>query len=240
MKKTCHLFWLLVVFIFAGYGFLVSPVLAASPHLEFSPSSGVITTGGTNIIVKIDTAGQAAKSAKAVINFDAAKLEVASIQAGDFFDDVSHNIYNSTGQVVINANLSLGSMLESKTGTGTLATMTVKAKASSGTAAMTFDCTAGSSTDSNINDPTPVDIIVCASNVNGSYTLGSGGTTTTSPSPSAASGTGGTTSPSPSPSAVAVSGGTGGAAPVPVTGTPLPTIILLGFGLLLILAPVFL
>jgi len=168
-------------------------VFAASPHLSLSPSSGIISSTGTDIQVNIDTGGQVAKSAKAVIDFDASQLEVSSISAGDFFDEVSHNIYNSEGQVVINANLSLGSSLESKTGTGTLATMTVKAKASSGTAAMTFDCTSGKSTDSGINDPTPTDIIVCTANVNGSYTLGSGGGTTTS-------------SPQPSPSVLPVAG----------------------------------
>lgn len=227
MKKTCQKIWLLVIALVVGWGMMTKPVFAANPHLEFSPASGVITTDGTSIVVKIDTGGQAAKSAKAVITFDASKLEVSSIQAGDFFDDVSHNIYNSTGQVVINANLSLGSMLESKTGTGNIATMTVKAKLTSGSAAMNFDCTEGSSTDSNINDPTPTDIIVCTSNINGSYTLGEGTTTSPSPSASASAETG---------------GGIGGdeSAPVPVTGSPLPTLILLGLGLLLILAPIFL
>ena len=157
-----------------------------------------------------------------MINFDSSLLEVSSIQASDFFDDVSHNIYNSSGQVVVNANLSLGSMLESKTGTGTLATMTVRAKASSGTATMVFDCTEGSSTDSNINDPTPLDIIVCSANVNGSYSL-SGGQATPSATPVSSPGIGGNGSATP--------------AAVPVTGVSGPTIGLFLAGLFLIFSP---
>lgn len=213
MKRNC-----LFIYLFLGLfisGIMAPKALAASPHLSLSPSSGTISTSGTDIQVNIDTGGQAAKSAKAVINFDSSQLEVSSISAGDFFDEVSHNIYNSDGQVIINANLSLGSSLESKTGTGTLATMTVKAKTSSGTANMTFDCTTGKSTDSGINDPTPVDIIVCSANINGSYNLGSGGGTTTVSS-----------SPSPSPSVL------------PVAGTSGATITFLILGLGLILLPI--
>ncbi|PIS08786.1 hypothetical protein COT75_04870 [Candidatus Beckwithbacteria bacterium CG10_big_fil_rev_8_21_14_0_10_34_10] len=223
MKKTCLIFLLLSFFLFVP-----KKALAADPHLELSPASGIISGAGTSVGVNIDTGGQAAKSAKAVINYDASLLEVSTVAEGDFFDDVSYNIYNSNGQVVINANLSLGSMLESKTGTGTLATLTVKSKATSGTATMTFDCTEGSSTDSNINDPTPLDIIVCTSNINGSYTLSA---TDVSPSPSASS--------SPNPSSSPGVGGTDGSPPIPVTGVSYPTIILLVLGLVFLLSPVF-
>lgn len=216
---------LLFCLIFFSFIFLALPlaVWAADPHLELSPSSGAIGSTGTSIDVLIDSGGQAIKSAKAVINYSASQLEVSSIQAGDFFDDVSHNIYNSTGQVIINANLSLSSMLESKTGSGTLATMTMTSKLSSGTGAVTFDCTEGSSTDSNINDPTPLDIIVCSANVNGSYTLAAS---------ASADGTGTSTT-----------GGTGGATAtttaVPVTGVNGPTIGLLLAGFVLLFTPLF-
>lgn len=220
----------MTIFLLAiGIGLIKPSVALAGPHLSLSPVSGIITSEGTAITVQVDTSGQAAKSAKAVINFTSTLLEVTSIQAGTFFDDVSHNIYNSSGQVVINANLSLESMLESKTGSGILATMTVAAKSASGSAAITFDCTTGSSTDSNINDPTPIDIIVCADNVNGNYTLG--GTATASAFPSA------------TPQAV-VSPDTGlggdeySPAPIPVTGTSWPTVALLVVGLVLIFNPV--
>jgi len=219
MKKTC-----LFVYLFIGllaYWIITPKAFATSPHLELSPSSGSISTSGTNINVDIDTGGLEAKSAKAVINFDATKLEVTSIQEGTFFDEVSYNIYNTTGQVIINANLSLGSALETKTGTGTLATMTVRAKTASGIANMTFDCTPGSSTDSGINDPTPTDIIDCASNINGSYSLeagiGIGG---------AASSASATASPS----------------ALPETGITGPTVglLALALGLILISFPLFL
>lgn len=222
-NKTNNLFIYLFIGLFVYLFIAVSDAAAASPHLEFSPSSGAISSTGTSIGVVVDTDGQEAKSTKAVINFDSAKLEVSSIQAGTFFDEVSHNIYNSTGQVIINANLSLGSSLESKTGKGTIAAMTVKSKLSSGTAALTFDCTTGRSTDSGINDPTPLDIIVCSANVNASYSLGGGGGTTVSPSP----GVGGVQA---SPSSLPVAGNAGATWILLIIGlglifTPIPMLI---------------
>jgi hypothetical protein len=204
--------------------FVATPVWAATPHLELSPSSGTIGSSGTSIAVKIDTGGQAAKSAKAVISFDATKLEVASVTTGTFFDEVTNNVYNTTGQVVINANLSLGSSLETKTGTGTLATLNVKAKTTSGTATMTFNCTAGSSTDSGINDAVPTDIIDCTANIDGNYSLGT----------SSAS-----ASPSPSASGISSSPGVGGTNPssLPVAGTTGPTTGLAIMALVLLLLP---
>jgi len=231
MNKTC-LFLLLFVFLLL-MGFYSFPVYSiSSPHLEISPNSGGISSAGTEININIDTGGLEAKSAKAVINFGATKLEVDSIEAGDFFDEVSHNIYND--HVVVNANLSLGSSLESKTGTGTLATMTVKAVGSSGTAAMTFDCTEGSSTDSGINDPTPIDIIDCSANIDGSYDLNSQSSSSSSPSPTSSL-------VSPSPISVAVGGLSSSPSALPVSGTPGPTIslIFLGIGLILISLPIF-
>ncbi len=217
MTKKVIIFLLAFIIIFSSRIFLV---YAASAHLELSPSSGVISTTGTDIAVKIDTGGQETKSAKAVINFDATKLEVISVQAGTFFDEVSHNIYNSTGQVIINANLSLGSSLESKTGIGTLATMTIKAKISSNTGNLTFSCTEGSSTDSGINDTTAIDIIDCTANVNGSYNLGFN--STSSPSPSL--------SPVPTPSALPVAGNTG----------PTTTILIFSLSFIFLSFPLFL
>lgn len=219
-QKSKIIFLTKLLVCFLSLFFTVSYVYAADPHLELSPSTGTITTSGTDVQVKIDTGAQEAQSAKAVINFDATKLEVASIQADAFFDEVSHNIYNSTGQVIINTNFSSGSSVESKAGTGILATMTVQAKTASGSANMTFDCTSGDNTDSGINDSTATDIIDCASNVNGSYTLGSGGA---SPSP-------------------AVGGAGASPSALPAAGTIGPTINLLALaiGLILISIPLFL
>jgi len=216
MKKFTFPFIFLFVFLM---GF-IKPVFAINPHLELSPNSGIIDNiTGLDIAVKIDTGGQEVKSAKAVINFDETKLEVISITAGSFFDEVSHNIYNSTGQVVINTNFSLGSSLESKTGTGILATMSVKSKITSGSANMTFDCVSENSTDSGINNTTPIDIIICDSNVNGSYNLDND---LTSSSP--------LSSPLPTPSIL------------PIAGTTNPTILffVLGVGLILFSYPLFL
>ncbi len=225
MKKSCLFKALLFLFIF--FVLLAKPVWAGS-YLELEPSSGTITTSGTDINVNIDTDGSAAKSAKAVVNFSAEALEINSVTAGDFFDDVSYNIYNSSGQVVINANLSLDSMLESKTGAGLLAALNVKAKAASGSATLSFDCVEGSSTDSNINDPTPTDIIDCTANVNGSYQLAAGSGAAASPSPSTSLSGSGTTG----------VGGDGSTPPVPVTGISWPTLVLFLGGLVLILAPI--
>ncbi len=223
MLKNCLKIFLFFLFLAIFFQSAQAFVLAGA-HLELSPSSGLISGSGTPVNINIDTGGSAAKSAKAVINFDSSLLEVGSITEGDFFDDVSYNIYNSSGQVVVNANLSLDSMLESKTGSGLLATMTVKSLTATGSATMIFDCTDGSSTDSNVNDPTLVDIIVCTENVDGDYTLSGGGT---SPSPSS----------SPSPVSSGGVGGDGTQPPIPVTGVTWPTLMLLLGGLALIFTP---
>jgi hypothetical protein len=231
MLKYCLKFFLFFFFLAIFFQSAQALVLAGA-HLELSPSSGLISGSGTPVDINIDTDGSAAKSAKAVINFDSSLLEIASIEEGDFFDDVSYNIYNSSGQVVVNANLSLDSMLESKTGSGLLGTMTVKALESSGSASMTFDCTEGSSTDSNINDPTPVDIIVCTENVDGDYSLSrSGASSSPSSSPGAIA------SPNPSPVSGGGVGGGGTQPPIPVTGMAWPTLVLFFGGLALILTP---
>lgn len=223
-------FFSFFLFLILFFGLIKPGSVYAGAHLSLSPSSGIISSSGTAIDVQIDTDGEAVKSAKAVINFDANLLEVTAIQASDFFDDVSYNIYNANGQIVINANIGLDSMLETRTGTGIIATMTVNAKAVSGSAQMVFDCTDGSSTDSNINDPTPLDIIVCSENINGNYTLG-GTIATPTPYPTDGTTNGTTTNGT-------TTGTTGiGYAPMPVTGVSWPTLVLFGFGLLMIGAP---
>jgi hypothetical protein len=222
-------------------GLFTKAAYAASPHLELDPSTGAISTSGTDIEVNIDTDGEAVKSAKAVINYPTDMLEVSSVTAGTFFDDVSHNIYNDEGEVVINANLSIDSMLDSKTGTGTLATITFTAKVSSGTAVVTFDCSSDVSTDSNINDPSdpPLDIITCSANIDGNYSWGA---SAVSPSPGTTTTTtgGGTTTTTGGGTTTTTGGGAAaGGTTYPDTGVSAPTIALLIGGLLLLLAPIF-
>lgn len=218
MNKTC----LYILSLFFLINIFTSNVIAAEPHLEFSPASGSLSDSGTEIDIVIDTGGEEVKSAKAVINFDSSKLEVSSVADGDFFENLTNNIYNN--QVIINANLE-GVALESKTGRGTLAILTVKPLASSGEATLVFDCVQGDSTDSGINDPTPTDIIECSSNINASYSLSG---TSSSPSPSPSS------SPSPSPAV----GGPSSPAPSPSTlpesGTTEYTFALIAFAILFI------
>ena len=69
---------------------------------------------------------------------------------------------------------------------GDLAVVTFKAKAT-GSAAVNFTCTAGSTIDTNIFDTSGNDVIDCASNVNGIYTItaGSGGVTDPTTAPTA-------------------------------------------------------
>jgi hypothetical protein len=249
MKKTC-LILLFIIYLFMpafqpsilgkiapqfSPGMFTKAALAADAYLELDPSSGAISTSGTDIDVNIDTDGQAIKSAKAVINYPTAMLQVSSITAGDFLDDVSHNIYNDEGEVIINANLSLDSMLESKTGTGTIATITFEAQASSGTAIVTFDCTDEDSTDSNINDPSdpPLDIITCTANVDGNYSWGD---QAASPSPAASAIV--SASPGVGGNGTTTAGGT--TSGDLVSGVTAPTIFLLLAGFALLLAPVFL
>ena len=147
----------------------------AGPMLKLSPASGSFETGSTfKVTVAVDSGTAKSMAVDTFLTFDAAKLEVVSIDAAAtpaFVNSMGKNIYNAEGKFDMSFNPSGDAALADSTVIkGDLAVVTFKAK-SAGTALVNFTCTAGSTIDTNIFDTTGNDVVDCASNVNGSYTL---------------------------------------------------------------------
>lgn len=172
------LFGVLTLFVLA-----VSPIHAAIMTLD--PASYSSPIGQTfNVKLTIDTEGDSVTSADAVLLYDSNVLQVVDVVEGDlgqnpFFPDFFENI--SPSELYIGA--SVIDPIETKTGQGVLATITFRGNVS-GITNVTFDCTPGKTSDTNISksDKNATDIVECARLVPGTYTIGEG----TPPTPTTA------------------------------------------------------
>lgn len=176
MKKI--VFLILVVFSLLA----VRPIMAVGPMLKFVPSSGTYTNGETfKVTIAVDSGVEKSQAVDAWATFDSGKLEVVSIETAAspvFSFSLDKNFNNSTGKFNANCISSDMSNFTATTLVGDLVTVTFKAKAT-GTASVNFNCTAGSTVDTNIYNLSAADVIDCASNVNGVYTINAGGGGTT-------------------------------------------------------------
>lgn len=144
----------------------------AGPRLYFEPASGNYDQNSEfTVTVKIDTGGKEAMTADALINFDNSKLTVVQVTNGGFFSGFDYNVEDSNGRLTIYAFSE--QPLQTKSGVGDLAVITFKGVAE-GTASVSFLCQAGNDTDSAIWDAQGNDLIDCAANGSGSYTVGTG------------------------------------------------------------------
>lgn len=193
MKKI-----LLPLFIFL---FLLNTgtALAAGPLLKLTPAAKTYSNSETfNVVIGVDSNGLKSQAVDVWISFDNTKLELLKVEqvANPVFKydlgDVS--IDNAGGKFRTTFMQRDTSTFEIKALDGDLAVMTFKAK-DLGTAKVDFICAPGSTTDSNINDETFNDVINCAQNINGVYTItaGVGGSetpvATATPVPSSSSNT---------------------------------------------------
>jgi hypothetical protein len=210
MKKLT-LFLVLLTGLFA----ISASAVSAAPRLYFEPASGSYTVGDTfDVVVEIDVGEDEAMAADAIISFDSTKLKVNQVVNGDFFPGFNFNPENSNGKLTIYAFSE--QTLQTKTGEGELATITFEAEAN-GDASVSFLCEEGNDTDSAIWDAQGNDLIDCASNGSGTYTIG---------------GTGGATSPTPTDSAP--DSPTATPSELPETGMETPLIIM-GLGGIIVL-----
>ena len=216
MKKIFCL--ILVVFCF----WIVKPVMAAGPMLKFVPNTGSYSNGSSfSVTIAIDSGTEKVQAVDVWATFDTAKLEVLTVvkatnPAFDFNMGAA-NINSAGGKFDITFSPSAGgAAFEATAVSGDLAVVTFKAKAT-GTANVNFACVAGSDIDSNIFNISTNDVIECASNINGSYTITDGGTS--NPNPTAV------------PTAVPVTG-----TELPKTGTVETTIALMIFGFVSLLS----
>lgn len=174
----------LILFAFIG----VQPAMAAGPMLKFTPSSGSYDLNSTfKVTIGIDSGTEKTQAVDVWSTFDASKLKVVSIvkAATPAFDFAmgEANIDNTAGKFSVLFSPSAGSAsFEATTVAGDLAVVTFETK-SAGTAAVNFTCSSGSTIDSNIFNTATNDVINCALNQNGSYTISSSGGSTSGVTP---------------------------------------------------------
>lgn len=161
---------------------------AWAANLTLSPATGEVTVN-ENISVTIGIASGTEKvfTADLWTVFDASKLEIVSVDAvGGVlpfpFALGDKNIDNSKGTFSLALMPTSSSGLGALPAAGGLVTVIFKAKAV-GTASFSFTCQSGSVNDTNIINPDVVDVVDCASNASGLYTIkaassgGDGGST---------------------------------------------------------------
>lgn len=182
---------LLFFTIFIGAFFLGVPLVSGveAASLQFDPAT-VSATVGQPFDMKINaTLGtDPVTSVDVYVLYDPALVEVVSAVKGTLFPTVSQSLAQS-GKAYISGLVD--DPATAKTGNGTVATITFKAK-TNGTATLKFDCTQGSTTDSNINknDAGSTDLIQCSSNGQSVVTIGGGTVATATPIPSTLPNTG--------------------------------------------------
>ncbi len=177
---------ILLPLLFACFFLLTArDALAAGPLLKLTPSTKTYSNGETfNVVIGVDSNGLKSQAVDVWMSFDNAKLELLTVEkaANPVFKydlgDVS--IDNAGGRFRTTFMQTDSNTFEIKALNGDLAVMTFKAKAL-GTAKVDFICTPGESTESNINDESFFDVINCAQNINGVYTIVAGSSNNDTP-----------------------------------------------------------
>jgi hypothetical protein len=127
----------------------IFPFSAEASTLSLNPASGSYSIGATfSVTVNLNTAGAPVSGADLrYINYNPALLRVNSVTAGTLFGQTVVNSTDTTaGRINFGQSANTGSTY---TGSGTLATISFTTLAA-GTANITFDYTAGATTDTNI------------------------------------------------------------------------------------------
>lgn len=215
--------------------FLASSVFAAEAHAQVfkfqlaNPSQSIKVNDTFAVKILINTAGKQVINGDALMTFDPVKVSIDSAATGNFFTYFSANpLGGSTTKYLVSSwEESVGNAKSASSDT-LFATLSMTAK-SQGTTSLTFDCTVGTESDSNINQASDSkDVIVCPLSPL-SLTIGaaSGPSTTPTAGPSSTPGPTATPtikltpSPSSTPSATPTKGPTNTPAP---TNTPRPAI----------------
>jgi hypothetical protein len=145
------------------FAFLVLSILiiftqpANAANLSLSPSAGNANTGNSfNVDIVLNSSGQSIDGVDAVLSYNPSMLEIQDanstaagiqISAGSLMPVVTYNSVNSaSGKILFSQVHNPGTTFN---GYGTLATITFKAL-SAGSATVSFDFTAGNTTDSNV------------------------------------------------------------------------------------------
>lgn len=171
---------------------------AAGPLLKLTPATKTYSNGETfDVTIGVDSNGLKSQAVDLYMSFDNTKLELLTVKAAPKpvfkFDFGDINIDNAGGKFRTTLMQADRDSFGIHALDGDLAVMTFKAK-DVGTAKVDFICTAGNSTDSNIHDESFFDVINCTQNINGVYTINTGGSNdapvaTATPAPASSSNT---------------------------------------------------
>lgn len=151
-------------------------VMAGS--FSFDPTTVTATTSAAfTVTVSVATGTDSVTSADAVISYSTTGFSVGTVTPGTFFGSVTSNTQTS-GKLRLSGTVGTGGT--AVTGSGTLATVSFTPQ-TAGSYQLTFDCTDGSTTDSNIvkNDANATDVIVCTQNNTVSITISGASVTPT-------------------------------------------------------------
>jgi len=171
---------------------MASPVKAlAAPHFTLSPASGSQTVGQNfPVMLGVDSGTEKVVGIDIKMAYDSAKLELVSVEKAVVPDDGYQFSYvsgqaiikNDTGVMEVTLPSKDTSVLVGPVAKHDLLKLTFKPK-TTGTATLTYTCTAASVVETNIISQTGVDVVDCASNQSGSYTIaaGVGGDPTSAP-----------------------------------------------------------
>jgi len=166
-----------------GVGLMASPMgVFAAPHFTLTPTTGNQTVGQNFVVTMgIDSDTEKVVGVDIKASFDSTKLEVVSIEKGIIPDDgylFSYTpsqaiIHNDTGVFEVTLTPLNQSVLVGPIAKHELLKVTFKPKAV-GTATFNYTCLAGSVVETNIISQAGVDVVNCASNQGGSYTIAAG------------------------------------------------------------------
>ena len=160
--------------------FFTSKVQAlAVPHFTFTPTSGTYSVGTTfAVILGVDSDIEKVVAMDVVGTFDKDKLELVSINkittpdpAFQFsYDANTAIIHNDTGKFEVTLSPLSSSVFDGVVAKQNLLTLYFRPK-SSGSAALNLTCLQGAVNDSNILNPSSVDVDSCTANQSGLYTI---------------------------------------------------------------------
>lgn len=176
MKKFLPVLFLLSTFYFLFS--VVSVSAASSATLALSPASGTFVVNTPfDVGVYLNTNGAKVDGVDIKLNYESAKLEAQLItpETSVFPDFPTKTINATTGKITVSATAAVGSPYSNTTATKMV---TIRLKPlTAGSTSVTFDFTAGATTDSNVvENQTNLDILTAVTNANYTLTATSGGT----------------------------------------------------------------
>jgi len=153
----------------------------AAPHFTFNPATDTKSIGETfSVILGVDSESEKVVAMDVVGTFDASKLEIISIDkvsspAFNFaWDANTPIIHNDSGRFEITLSPLSSSVYDGEVAKGQLLSFNFRPKAA-GVATLNLTCQTGQVVETNIINQSSADVVNCASNQSGSYTINSTG-----------------------------------------------------------------